>query len=320
MDPTTGTFTSMDTYSGSLSEPMSLHKYLFANSNPVAYCDPSGHEASLQGMVAAMTISGILSAVDSGIIYSLKNKESDTEKYGKSVYGWNLATEVMMGFLNGFILGFIGYALCLLLAFRIILSAVGLCIGIQQIGSGIDEITSTNGNNTLGAYTIAKGVVLTIVSTVGLAKSGAEFFDKYGDGKVFGKTNEYDYDTVRKTIKQSKAGQKWGTTSNGIHQGELHYSDYGMDSPDRLSSLETRLGVQEGTFDGSLDGFNSFTTQAERVVAEASRNGTVRQIDNKTIYYVKGAANPKKGVVVIVKDGKLQSMMPSDEKSFNKLC
>ena len=34
---------------------------------------------------------------------------------------------------------------------------------------------------------------------------------------------------------------------------------------------------------------------------------------------IDGVANPKKGVVVIVKDVKIQSMMPSDFKSFNKL-
>ena len=35
------------------------------------------------------------------------------------------------------------------------------------------------------------------------------------------------------------------------------------------------------------------------------------------LYYIDGIANPKKGVVVIVRDGKIQSMMPSDFKSFN---
>ena len=208
MDPATGTFTSMDTYGGSLTDPMSLHKYLFANSNPVAYCDPSGHEASLQGMVAAMTISGILSAVDSGILYSLQNKDSDIEKYGKSVYGWNVATAAMNGFLKGFILGIIGYALYQLLAVRIILFAIGFCIGITTGVNGIDELISPNGNKALGAYNTAKGVILSIVSAVGLVKSGVEFLDKYGDGfEHFGAADEYPYTPeaqVRANARQGK--------------------------------------------------------------------------------------------------------------------
>ena len=34
---------------------------------------------------------------------------------------------------------------------------------------------------------------------------------------------------------------------------------------------------------------------------------------------MEGIEKPKKGVVVIVKDEKLQSMMPSDPRSFSKL-
>ena len=59
MDPVTGTFTSMDTYAGSLSEPMSLHKYLFANSNPVMYSDPSG-QMSKEEIIAVIQIQLIL--------------------------------------------------------------------------------------------------------------------------------------------------------------------------------------------------------------------------------------------------------------------
>ena len=42
MNPETGSFTSMDTWQGNLYEPVTLHKYLYANANPVKYKDPSG--------------------------------------------------------------------------------------------------------------------------------------------------------------------------------------------------------------------------------------------------------------------------------------
>lgn len=43
MNPATGTFITMDEYAGSVFEPVSLHKYLYANSNPVMNSDPTGY-------------------------------------------------------------------------------------------------------------------------------------------------------------------------------------------------------------------------------------------------------------------------------------
>lgn len=55
--------------------------------------------------------------------------------------------------------------------------------------------------------------------------------------------------------------------------------------------------------------FENFTEQVSRL-----------DVNGKDIYFLEGAEKAKKGVVVIVivKDGQIQSMMPSDPKSFNK--
>ena len=42
LNPDSGRFWSQDTYEGSGSDPMSLHKYLYANGDPVRFVDPSG--------------------------------------------------------------------------------------------------------------------------------------------------------------------------------------------------------------------------------------------------------------------------------------
>ena len=78
MDPVTGTFTSMDTYAGSLSDPMSLHKYLFANSNPVMYSDPSGHETTLIECVEVCAIVGLLAGESLYLIHCFVNDEQVT--------------------------------------------------------------------------------------------------------------------------------------------------------------------------------------------------------------------------------------------------
>jgi len=60
-DATTGRFTRRDTYEGRLEEPVTLHKYLYANGNPVSYVDPSGLYATTLG--AYFAIEAVLLAI-----------------------------------------------------------------------------------------------------------------------------------------------------------------------------------------------------------------------------------------------------------------
>lgn len=52
----------MDSYEGSIDAPVSLHKYLYANSNPVTYSDPSGY-MSMAGLAVRGAVIGALSGL-----------------------------------------------------------------------------------------------------------------------------------------------------------------------------------------------------------------------------------------------------------------
>ncbi|MGC4114782.1 MAG: RHS repeat-associated core domain-containing protein [Myxococcales bacterium] len=55
LDVGAGRFVSSDTFSGSSALPVSLHKYFYANANPLRYIDPTG-KMSLGGMMAATSM------------------------------------------------------------------------------------------------------------------------------------------------------------------------------------------------------------------------------------------------------------------------
>ncbi len=42
-----GRFISRDSYQGRLAEPVSLHRYLYANSNPISFRDPTDYSQFL---------------------------------------------------------------------------------------------------------------------------------------------------------------------------------------------------------------------------------------------------------------------------------
>ena len=55
MDPSAGRFIGLDSYQGDRNDPISLHKYLYANANPITYTDPTGKFAA---MLALMAVNG----------------------------------------------------------------------------------------------------------------------------------------------------------------------------------------------------------------------------------------------------------------------
>lgn len=152
MDPATGTFTSMDTYGGSLSDPMSLHEYLFANSNPVAYCDPSGH-FSLVEMDATMAIDSILNAgYISGYLYIIDASVTDP----------NLEHHDFIGYLGaigaGMLFATMGLVLSATVTGLLVLAIIDTLLGAAGTIKGIIDII--NGHPIYGGAEIIASVVL----------------------------------------------------------------------------------------------------------------------------------------------------------------
>ncbi len=83
MNPSTGRFISMDSYTGSIYDPASLHRYTYVKDNPVMYKDPSGYQTdSLAGTSIALGIREVLSHVVElnciGILNSIINATAAT--------------------------------------------------------------------------------------------------------------------------------------------------------------------------------------------------------------------------------------------------
>ncbi len=163
MDPATGTFTTMDTYGGSLSDPMSLHKYLFANSNPVMYSDPSGHFT----MTEQMLVCGLIGELASSTLYLVELFTTDNIQY-ESVF--HAAFGALKAVITGFAIGVVFCALHIVFAAivgaaiaSIVFGSFGAAMSILGIADGF--LDYKKGDSTLGSVKVLMSIISLALST-----------------------------------------------------------------------------------------------------------------------------------------------------------
>jgi|GEM_PF-1389465 len=137
--PEVGRFWTMDTFEGTQSDPLSLHKYLYAHNNPVNGVDPSGHEFSLLGLNVSQAISGGLQAVRVGGI-AIAKRVAINSLYGSIIGGaagqWDAilgGEDPWEGLQNGAMGGALFGGLGSFRAIQPVLQAIG--IGLGTVGT-----------------------------------------------------------------------------------------------------------------------------------------------------------------------------------------
>ena len=166
MDPETGAFTSMDTFGGSLSDPMSMHKYLFANSNPVMFCDPSGHTSLMEEMtvldIIEILAAGALTSLALDMLSAIDNGEGYSFERGAGA------------FMKGLLLAAASIALVYMGA-HVLLLIIGAITSPLTIISGAYDVSE--GRVWSGLYKIFLGIV-GLIGTVQMAKALDDYYNE----------------------------------------------------------------------------------------------------------------------------------------------
>ncbi len=99
-DTNTGRFPTADPWLGSALQPMSLHRYLYANANPVDMQDPSGRTSNLVETMVVLGINATLGAAGSYAGLRLRN-HAQRKVTTASETAWALGTGAVFGLFMG---------------------------------------------------------------------------------------------------------------------------------------------------------------------------------------------------------------------------
>ena len=157
MDTSTGRFISQDTYQGDINDPVSLHKYLYANANPVTYSDPSGYKSVAEMAVVGAAIGALTGIIVPNVLSMLKNL--DMNGTAESTLS---PVETIKYALQGMIIGAL-MGVMIAVGFAFLVVGISLFGGVSYAISGFNEYKSGNYRTAI-AYS-----VLSILSFISAA-------------------------------------------------------------------------------------------------------------------------------------------------------
>ena len=108
-NPATGTFNRLDPFAGNITDPQSLHKYLYVHANPTNMVDPTGRwglTGFMAGISIASNIRNLKNEMDF-IAFDIAVAVADAIETKKTVEQamWSFAMDQALGFASGWLVG-----------------------------------------------------------------------------------------------------------------------------------------------------------------------------------------------------------------------
>ena len=217
MEPVTGTFMSMDTYSGTLSDPVSLHKYLFANSNPVEYCDPSGYSSLT--LTEVVGVCAIIGALSGAFLYDIGFLRNESEP--KSLGGY--LAYAIIGAIIAVIIFFVIYLIVKLITLIIVWLELRPQ-DVELIEEGVEEAADDTQRFALGVKEELSAFAERFnAQTYESCPEGTnwtyyvEQMIKDKNVEKFFNLNGIDLNNIEQELRYAELYEKWGISSPDFH-------------------------------------------------------------------------------------------------------
>ena len=280
MNPETGTFTSLDTYGGNIADPMSLHKYLFANSNPVTYRDPSGYSSVIEIEVTLSIDTMLDAALYSGLYYCIETAVTDPHSENHSLAGCILTMLTTVA-----VIGLIAVTVTSL-SIYMLLGVLGIGFGAVRVMTGVQDLI--DGDIKSGLFKIVTGIlaiVLSVRSLMGLIRTVkaqiASEQEKILDGDCDW-DDDWDYDLDNNDDGTNQNSNRNHRTKNG-RNGDLNNNNVKYGGDGAYVGKNPTKSVAELLSNKELDNANAY-----RAVYNSPLKGEQAALDE---FYSLGPSN-----------------------------